>query len=125
MNDAPVRAAALKGLIESGASGAAPQPMAEAVVACCNELLDSEEPTAALELANATAAVLSGATSDWPLRLQIARARALQAQRANDESLQLIRSLYVEERELLSKMPDELYQLRICEATNLWQLNRA
>src|SRR2546428_8839441 len=53
------------------------------------------------------------------------RERALQVIRRNEESLALVRTILADQQGLLKTRPHEAYRFRICEATNLWQLNRA
>src|SRR2546422_4120690 len=121
MNDVIARATALKELLESGAHAEATQPVAEAIVGCCEQLIDAGEPALALSLIGSSSILSQGAGDDYRLRLAVLRARALQVSRKNEESLTLVRSLLAEERSLLEARPKEAYKLRICEATNFWQ----
>ena len=124
MNDALTRAAAIEELIGSGAYREAPQPVAEAVVSCCYQLLDAGEPGRAIELLKSSAELQPVAEQEWALRLGVVHARALSLAGSFQDSLRLLEQLSSEHAGLLPQRHSEFYQIRICEASNLWGLNR-
>ena len=124
MNDVIARAAALKGLIEA-TSGASEQPLAEAALGCCEELLRMGETAAALSLIRDSERLTSGAGPEWALRHGIVRVHALSQAGEFDHALMLVRGLKADCARLLSSSCNEAYQLRIREANILWLTNRA
>jgi tetratricopeptide (TPR) repeat protein len=125
MNDVFSRAEALKLLIDKGTYGSSSQPIAEALVTCCSDLVEAGEPGRAISLLEASRGLPPSADATWALRLQIIHARALTVSGQFIESLNLLRRLAADFQDLLSFQSSESILIRISVATNLWSLNRA
>lgn len=123
MNSALVRAEALRSLIDSKI-GVASHPVPESVLSCATELIDAGEARTALDLLDTATTRISRGGSEWDLRKETIRARALRMLGRPEESLALARQLLADHSELLRLMRDEQMELRIHEAAALTQLNR-
>src|SRR5436309_7857896 len=77
MNDLLSRAAALEGLLKLKDIESQIELLSEAVVACCQELVDAGEPQLALSLADNSEKLALVASRNWSLRLAIVRIAAL------------------------------------------------
>lgn len=124
MNDALARASAIRELIASGAFSPAVQPVAEAAVACADELVNAGEPRLAMDLIRAAENLPWKSDAGWLLRLGLVHARALTIAGDFNSSIELLAALRERHAALLEGRLSEAYQIRIAEASNLWGLNR-
>jgi transcriptional regulator with AAA-type ATPase domain len=125
MTDALSRAAALTQILESSSGNLSKQHMAEALISCCEDLIDCGEASVALELLRCSSNLEEGFNNEWAVRIESVRARALSRKGDFVESIKCIRALFSSQAELLATIPHEAHRLRICEAGCLWRLQRA
>src|SRR2546425_237221 len=107
MNDILTRAAAIKELIESGGYEGSVQPVGEALVSICNELVESGEAELAITLVHTAAKVPAVTGGSWALRLGVVHARALTVVGKFEQSLNLLRTLSQAYRDALLGNPDD------------------
>ncbi len=93
MNNALARAAALQELIRRPAEDRQRKPLAEAVVRCCQDLLDAGEPFLALSLSHVAREFAKDVGRDWLLRLSIVQSEALRKSGEFDKALLLLSSM--------------------------------
>lgn len=124
MNDVLTRAAALENLVGRETPDSPADALAEAVITCCNDLIEAGEPRMAVSLAGNSARLVPRTNRSWALRLGIVQARALRMAGDYEDALTLVQSISREMAVDISPRSDEEYELRICEAGTLWQLNR-
>src|SRR5436309_10883508 len=119
MIDLLQRAEALKSLIDSGASDPARRSLEEALVSCCERLVEPGEVSKAIELVRAW-------DDRFPrsVRIAVVLARALTITENWDSCLALVHQIFRDEREQLTLNPREGYLLRIYEATCFRAVNR-
>lgn len=123
MNSILDRAEALKAIV--AAESAVTQPLAEAVIDCCMDLVNAGEASVASSILDNVLCSSGPASSDLSLRMQVCRARVLRAKGEYNEALALTLDILSTSRELLNTRSVEYLELRINEAACLVQINRA
>ncbi|TMQ61272.1 MAG: tetratricopeptide repeat protein [Candidatus Eisenbacteria bacterium] len=123
MSEILARAAALRDLVRGDSATSHSRPLAEAVLACCEELVAAGEFTPALELVAKTLSLRS-LPEEWVMRLELVRATALRVAGQYEAALEKVRAIARDHSGILETEKPERHRLQISEAACLWRMNR-
>ncbi|MGH9196527.1 MAG: tetratricopeptide repeat protein, partial [Acidimicrobiia bacterium] len=125
MNHLVERASALRVAMTAVEGQKLSQPVAEAILSCCRDLIQAGETKTALEMieyADSNNAVPK--SSEWCLRVLRLKAQALYAARRFDEALALLRNIQNRSEWRLEPNSQTMLEARILEGATLAQMNR-
>ena len=123
MSEILARAAALRDLVRGDSGTSHSRPLAEAVLACCEELVAAGEFTPALELVAKTLSLRS-LPEEWVMRLELVRATALRVAGQYEAAFEKVRAIARDHSGILETEKPERHRLQISEAACLWRMNR-
>jgi hypothetical protein len=124
MTTALNRAESLIGLLRDQAPEPSPQPLVEAAVRLCEELVSRGEPSVALSLMAALEPMSESVSPETRVKAVVAKVGVLNSAGRYAEALELAETTESSCAALLRRFPDTAYCLQIHEGASLWLLNR-
>jgi DNA-binding NtrC family response regulator/tetratricopeptide (TPR) repeat protein len=112
------------GLIQDKASGQSLQPLVEAAIRLCEDLISAGESLVALSLLMELEPLSESFTPETVVKTRTAKVASLNSVGRFAEALELAETIESCGAAILQRLPEIAHHLRIMEGTSLWLLNR-
>jgi DNA-binding NtrC family response regulator/tetratricopeptide (TPR) repeat protein len=112
------------GLLQEKSSEKTPQPLVEAAIRLCEELIPAGESLVALTLLAELEPLIESLSPETAVKARTVKVAVLNSVGRYTEALELAEATELSGAKFLQRLPDTVCQLQILEGASLWLLNR-